>query len=63
MEETKHEIGLPENAFRELKKNESYDPIMKSNQNYREVTVWSVFWGILMAIISPPPRQCCRDTI
>ncbi|MBR2379485.1 MAG: OPT/YSL family transporter, partial [Paraprevotella sp.] len=51
MEETKHEIGLPENAFRELKKNESYDPIMKSNQNYREVTVWSVFWGILMAII------------
>lgn len=51
MEETKHEIGLPENAFRELKKNESYDPIMKSNQNYREVTIWSVFWGILMAII------------
>lgn len=46
-----NEINLPENAFRELKEGEQYEPIMKASQTYREVTPWSVCWGIVMAII------------
>lgn len=42
---------LPENAFRELKQGESYTPLMPSQSNPREVTAWSVCWGILMAVI------------
>ena len=43
--------GLPENAFRELKQGEEYTPIMSSNKQYKEVTPWSVIWGLIMAII------------
>ncbi len=43
--------SLPENAFRELKDGEQYEPIMKPDRNYSEVTPWSVTWGIIMAII------------
>lgn len=45
------EVSLPENAFRPLKKGEEYEPLMKPEGQYREVTPWSVTWGILMAII------------
>lgn len=45
------ETSLPENAFRELKEGEVYQPLMKPEQTYREVTPWSVTWGIIMAII------------
>lgn len=45
------ETSLPENAFRELREGEEYEPLMKANRTYREVTPWSIFWGILMAII------------
>ena len=50
MEEIK-KTSLPENAFRELKDGESYEPLMSPNRKYREVTPWSIFWGILMAVI------------
>lgn len=43
--------GLPENAYRELKEGEEYKPIMSPHQSYREVTPWSVFWGLVMAVI------------
>ena len=43
--------SLPENAFRELKEGEEYKPVMSPDKNYREVTPWSVTWGILMAIL------------
>ena len=43
--------GLPENANRELKEGETYEPIMSSSKVYKEVTPWSVMWGILMAIL------------
>ena len=43
--------GLPDNAFRELKEGEKYEPIMKPDQVYPEVNGWSVTWGILMAIL------------
>ena len=35
-------VGLPENAFRELREGEKYEPIMKPNQVYPEVNGWSV---------------------
>ena len=43
--------GLPENAFRELKSGEVYNPLMSPNKNYPEVNLWSVSWGIAMAIL------------
>lgn len=52
MEENKEKMGdLPENAFRELKKGEEYQPIMSPDRQYPEVTPWSVTWGVLMAIL------------
>ncbi|MBQ9668996.1 MAG: oligopeptide transporter, OPT family [Prevotella sp.] len=49
MEEIKSQ--LPENAFRELKEGEKYEPLMSPGGNYPEVTTWSVTWGVLMAIV------------
>ena len=40
-------IELPENAFRELKDGETYEPVMSPQKTYREVSPWSVTWGIL----------------
>ena len=45
------ETNLPENAFRELREGETYEPLMKPERTYREVTPWSIFWGLLMAVI------------
>ena len=42
---------LPENAFRELKPGETYNPIMGADTKPREVTIWSVCWGLLMAVL------------
>ncbi|ANR73414.1 oligopeptide transporter, OPT family [Prevotella scopos JCM 17725] len=44
-------IELPENAFRELKNGEEYKPVMSPNETYREVSPWSITWGILMAVL------------
>lgn len=43
--------SLPENAFRPLKKGETYEPVMSPKKNYPEVNLWSVLWGIGMAIL------------
>ena len=45
------QVQLPENAFRELKPGEAYEPVMETNKVYPEVNVWSVTWGILMAVL------------
>ena len=45
------ETNLPENAFRELREGEEYTPLMEAGKHYREVTPWSITWGILMAIL------------
>ncbi len=50
-EEKKQPIELPENAFRELKEGEEYQPIMSPYKVYPEVNAWSVSWGIVMAVI------------
>ena len=49
MEEMKTQ--LPENAFRELKEGEQYEPLMKPQKAYPEVNAWSVTWGIIMAVV------------
>lgn len=51
MKETTEEMQLPENAFRELKEGENYEPVMSPHKNYAEVNGWSVTWGILMAML------------
>lgn len=43
--------GLPENAMRELRPGEEYQPLMPAKANPREVTTWSLVWGLLMAVI------------
>ncbi len=43
--------GLPDNAYRELKPGEVYRPVMSPEYKFPEVTKYSVFWGIVMAVI------------
>ncbi len=50
-EELKTKGDLPENAFRPLKPGESYTPIVPDAVRPKEITVWSVVWGVLMAVI------------
>jgi len=49
MEEIKTQ--LPENAFRELKEGEEYEPLMSPHGQYPEVNTWSVTWGVIMAML------------
>ena len=49
MEEKKTQ--LPENAHRELRDGEEYQPLLSPQKSYPEVTPWSVSLGILMTII------------
>ena len=43
--------SLPENAMRPLKEGEVYEPLMGADKRPREVTTWSVTWGLLMAVL------------
>ncbi len=45
------QTSLPENAFRPLREGEEYEPLMKPTGRYREVTPWSLVWGLLMAVV------------
>ena len=49
MEENK--TSLPENAHRELKPGEKYEPLLSPKKTYPEVTFYSVSVGIVMVII------------
>ncbi len=49
--ENKDNLQLPDNAFRELKPGESYEPIMSPKKTYPEVNLWSVSWGIVMTML------------
>ena len=44
-------VELPDNAFRELKEGEEYQPVMRADRVYPEVNTWSVGWGVAMAVI------------
>ena len=50
-EEIMTPTGLPENAFRELGKDEEYRPVMEPAHEQKEVTPYSVTMGLVMAII------------
>ena len=50
-DKVKNEIGIPENAFRELEKGEEYVPVMHPDKQYKEVTPYSVTLGLVMAVI------------
>ena len=50
-QENENQVGLPDNAFRPLKPGEKYEPLMSPDKSYPEVNLWSVTWGILMAIL------------
>jgi putative OPT family oligopeptide transporter len=47
----KEMLSLPENAYSLLKEGEEYKPVMPSHQKFPEVTAWSIFMGLLMAVI------------
>ncbi len=49
--EDNEKFGLPENAQRELKPGEVYEPILSPKKKYKEVTVWSVIVGLLMTVL------------
>lgn len=46
-----HRTELPENAYRELKAGEKYEPVMPTASSPKEITPYSVGMGLLMAII------------
>ena len=50
-QENEKPTGLPENAFRPLKPGEEYKPLMSPDKDYPEVNLWSVSWGIAMAVL------------
>jgi len=43
--------GIPDNAFRELKEGEVYQPLMSPDKVYPEINAWSVVWGLIMAVV------------
>ena len=49
--EDKKNISLPENAYRELKAGEEYQPVMPATSTPAEATPYSVTMGVIMAII------------
>ena len=51
MEEKDIMQSLPDNAFRELKEGEKYEPMMPAEGRFPEVNGWSVTWGVLMAML------------
>jgi putative OPT family oligopeptide transporter len=51
MEEFEIKSQLPENAFRELKEGERYEPLMSPQGVYPEVNAWSVTVGVVMAVL------------
>ena len=51
MKHTSSGVGLPANAYTTLKPGEKYVPTITAEQNVPEVTLRSVFWGLLFGII------------
>ena len=46
-----NKTSLPENAYRELKAGETYEPVMPTASQPKEITPYSVGMGLVMAII------------
>lgn len=45
------EIKLASNAYTELQPGEEYKPILLGDKKYPEINLWTVLWGILMAVV------------
>lgn len=43
--------SLPENAYRELKPGEEYQPVLPPDKSFVETSKWSVGMGLLMAVV------------
>ncbi|MBQ4287957.1 MAG: peptide transporter, partial [Bacteroidales bacterium] len=44
-------LNLPENAHRELRPGEKYEPLLPEDKTFKEVTPYSVTMGLLMVIL------------
>jgi putative OPT family oligopeptide transporter len=51
MEEMKQTKGLPENAYRKLKEGEAFYPVVPENAPLREITTYSIVWGMVYAVL------------
>ena len=51
MQNNQPKTSLPENAYRELREGEEYQPIMGADETPVEVTPYSVIVGLIMAVI------------
>ncbi len=51
MQQEQIKTSLPENAYRELKAGEEYEPVMGAATQPKEVTPYSVTLGIIMAVL------------
>ena len=49
--EIQQEVKLPENALRPLKQGEIYEPVMGSAEKPKEISIYSVTVGLVMAVI------------
>ena len=45
------DIKLASNAYTELQPGEEYKPILLGDKKYPEINLWTVLWGIMMAIV------------
>ena len=50
-QEKSQQTSLPENAYRELEPGERYEPVMPPSAKPKEVTFYSVVFGIVMTIV------------
>jgi hypothetical protein len=55
--------GLPENAYRELQDGEEYKPVLPPGKNIKEVTPWSVTWGLDMHGKYPFPEATATTQV
>ena len=44
-------VGLPDNAYLELKPGEEYQPVMSPLKIVPEVSTYSIIWGLIMAVV------------
>jgi len=44
-------VNLPENAYRKLNEGEEYKSIIPDKTNMKELTPWSVLWGMFYAVL------------
>lgn len=51
MDNNEIKIKVPDNAYRELKPGEKYEPVMPAKAKIKEVTPYSIITGLIMAVI------------